>query len=290
MDNVYKMNTLYNVLKKVLLFILIFTVTIMFYVSADQSRLVVTEYDFATEKTDASFKFVLLADLHNKQFGKDNERLVEKVREQAPEFIIIAGDMVLKTSDDLSVVVKLIQQLSGIAPVYYTYGNHEEFMESLDPEPFLAEAGAVMLNNKMVEYSVDGDEILIGGLKKYPFYEYDAPYYENEERYFLGDFLEAEKDKFGLLICHYPEAYCWSLSEYNIDLMLAGHAHGGIVRLPLLGGLYVPDRGWFGGYDKGFYSTDTATMLVTTGLGRSTSFPRINNPPEICVVNVNPDK
>ena len=290
MNNIYKTDLLFKVLKRVLLFVLIFTVALEFYAVSDQSRLVVTEYNYKTEKTDASFKFVLLADLHNKQFGNDNDRLVAKVRAQDPEFIVIAGDMVVKTSDDISVAVGLVRRLSEIAPVYYTYGNHEQFMEALDPEPFLAEAGAIMLNNKMVKYTVDGDEIIIGGLKQYPFYEFDAPNYENEERYFFDDFLEAQKDEFSLLICHYPEAYCWGLKEYNIDLMLAAHAHGGIIRLPFLGGMYVPDRGWFGGYDKGFYSTDTATMLVTTGLGQSNSVPRINNPPEICVVNINPNK
>ncbi|MCR5636073.1 MAG: metallophosphoesterase [Clostridiales bacterium] len=289
MKSVYVFYVLKAAAKRIFLFLLIFVLTLGFYISVDQARLTVSEYDYATDKTNASFKFVMIADLHNKQFGKDNERLIAKIAEQDPEFVIIAGDMVLKEEKDLSVAQKLVKQLSELCPVYYTFGNHElEVRSDYDVEYVMTQAGATVLNNKMIKYSVDGDEIIIGGLRNFPFYEQYAPKFENEERYFLEDFIGAEKDAFSLLICHYPEAYCWQLKEFDIDLMLAGHAHGGIVRIPFLGGVYVPDRGWFGGYDKGFYKTDTATMLVTTGLGVSGFIPRINNPPEICVVNVNP--
>lgn len=255
----------------------------------DQSSIKITRYHINTDKTSASLKVALIADLHNKEFGTDNIDLVEKIKSEKPDIIAMSGDMVTEGVDDYSVIVTLTKQLVQVAPVFYTYGNHELYFDN-NPEfeQALIDIGATLLNNEMVTYNCkNGEQIIIGGLKQYPFYEYDAPDFDNDEANFFKSFLEAQKNSFSLLICHYPEAYMWKLHSFDIDLMLAGHTHGGIVRLPFVGGLFSPNQGWFGEYDKGYFDGDTADMIVTSGLGNSNLVPRFNNPPEVCIITIN---
>lgn len=264
--------------------IVIFTITIALH----QYALTVTTYNIKTDKTNESFKFVLISDLHNKEFGNNNERLIDKILSQSPEFVIIAGDMVTDTSLDYSVAQTLVQNLSKSVPVYYTYGNHEADIEDeCNLTKSLETAGATLLNNNMVTTPIGADKINIGGLKTFPYFEYDAPNYDNEERHFFDKFLEAQKDNFSLLICHYPETYTWGFEKFNIDLMLCGHTHGGIIRLPIFGGVFIPNQELFCDYDMGYFDGETADMIITSGLSNSNILPRINNAPEICVITVN---
>lgn len=274
---------------RVILICLITVIVIStFAIALHQYALTVTTYNIKTDKTDENFKFVLISDLHNKEFGNNNERLIDKILSETPEFVIIAGDMVTDTSLDYSVAETLVQNLSKSVPVYYTYGNHEADIEnSCDLTVALKTAGATLLNNDMVTINIGSDKINIGGLKAFPYFEGDSPKYDNPERHFFDKFLEAQKDTFSLLICHYPEIYTWGFEKFNIDLMLCGHTHGGIIRLPFLGGVFIPNQELFCDYDMGYFDGETADMIITAGLSNSNILPRINNTPEICVITVN---
>ncbi|MGN1137961.1 MAG: metallophosphoesterase [Ruminococcus sp.] len=251
--------------------------------------LTVNTYNIKTDKLNNKVKFVLISDLHNKEFGENNIDLVNLIREQSPEFIAVDGDMVTDAEDTREAVIKLLPQLCDIAPVYYVLGNHEKSYaqyEQLIAE--IKESKATFLDNEMVSFKTkNGETITIGGLSGYPYYDYQAPDYDNPERYFLDSFIEQEKDNYSILLSHQPETYFWGLKDKNIDLMLCGHTHGGLIRLPFVGGLTAPNQKFLPEYDMGYFNSGTVEMIITSGLGNSVSIPRIGNPPEVCVIEIN---
>ena len=251
--------------------------------------LTVNTYNIKTDKLNNNVKFVLISDLHNKEFGENNIDLVNLIKEQSPEFIAVDGDMVNDTADTREAVTRLLPQLCDIAPVYYVLGNHEksypQYDELIDE---IKESNTTFLDNEMVSFTTkNGETITIGGLSDYPYYEYEAPEYDNPARHFLDSFIEQEKDNYSILLSHQPETYFWGLKDKNIDLMLCGHTHGGLIRLPFVGGLIAPNQEFLPEYDMGYFNSGTVEMIITSGLGNSIGIPRIGNPPEICVIEIN---
>lgn len=251
--------------------------------------LTVNTYNINTDKLNNSVKFVLISDLHNKQFGENNIDLVNKIKEQNPEFIAVDGDMVTDENDSREPVIKLLPQLCQIAPVYYVLGNHEKTYGEYDKLiEEIKSSGVTFLDNEMVTFKTQSKEIItIGGLTDYPYYEYEAPDYDNPARHFLDSFIEQEKENYSILLTHQPEFYFWGLKDKNIDLMLCGHTHGGLVRLPFIGAIAAPNQSWFPEYDMGYFNSGTVEMIITSGLGNSIDIPRFNNPPEVCVIEIN---
>ena len=269
--------------------ILVFLILVsIVYIWAEQNTLALNVYNVETQKLNTSVKVALISDLHNKEFGRDNERLVRKIAEQKPDFIAIVGDMNTDTNPDYSVMIKLLKQLVEISPVYYVPGNHEATVadESNIVQDIRA-TGVTYLSNEGIFFEKNGEKLYIGGLKQYPYFEFDYPEFDNPERHFFDSFREIQKEYFSILLCHQPECYMWSLSEYDIDLMLSGHTHGGLVRIPFIGGLRAPNQKWFPEYDKGEFFSGTARMIITGGLGDTHIIPRINNTPEVCIININ---
>lgn len=267
----------------ILLFIMIF-INMIYCNSYVQN----VEYKIRSDKTDASFKFVLLADLHNKEFGKDNCDLIDKVKKSNPDFIAVSGDMVIRYSDDISNMKNVLSKLNKIVPTYCCLGNHErDLSNKIDFKAEIDSTGAVLFDNKMRYISVNGGKILIGGLTDYPYYEEDAPLYDTDNRHFWESFNKASKSQYSILLHHQPEYINTLASHSNVDLILCGHTHGGLVRIPYFGGVYVPNQGFFGKYDRGFFDFNGTNMIITSGLGTSNFLPRINNPAEICTIYVN---
>ncbi len=239
----------------------------------------VTKYTIENEKVKTPFRVALLADLHLREYGESNIELLSAIKEQKPDLILVAGDMVDKKSDDISVAVSLSEELCKITDVYFCLGNHERAVNNRTGTVFseMEKTGAVYLDNAALDVKVKGQDILIGGLSSYP--DYYTPHYD-----FIAEFEKS--DLFKLLLCHYPEYYPGTLEKYDLDLILSGHAHGGQVRLPGIGGVFAPEQGFFPKYTRGVYKSDTATMIITAGLGDSNSFPRINNPPELVIIDI----
>lgn len=241
----------------------------------------VSNYEIHSDKIRKSFCVVLLTDLHNSEFGENNSRLIEKTEEFVPDIIAIAGDMNIASESDNRVVLELCRNLAEIAPVYYSLGNHElnaKNSGALMKE--VTETGVHVLDNTWEEIQVGSDTLLIGGLTMYPSLDENADV-------FLQDFQR--QNGFKLLLCHYPEYYLWGMDEWDVDVIMAGHAHGGQIRIPVLGGLYAPDQGYFPKFAEGVYCSGANTMVVSRGLGNSASIPRVNNPPEIVVVDITAD-
>lgn len=258
-----------------------------------ETVLTVTHYTVAAP-LENSLRIVQLTDLHGHSFGRDNGELVALVAEQEPELIFMTGDMLDKTDDNADMVCALIEELSQIAPVYYGYGNHEYDWMSTHGEsltPVLTRAGATVLDVEYVDVEVAGNRLRIGGYHGYYRQPHMFPVTQEQKEKELGfcqDFEDTGDYK--ILLSHVPTAWLdWGYIDcYPVDLVLSGHYHGGQVRLPFIGGLYAPYVGLFPEYTEGLYIGEMATCILSRGLGSSPGIPRINNLPEILVIDLIP--
>ncbi len=236
-------------------------------------------------KNGETIRVIALADLHNRQFGQDNTELVNQIYNLKPDMIVIAGDMVNKNEPDTSIVLSLCNQLKEIAPVYYGFGNHEMVMiyqNDIRLDDALEEMGIAIFKNTSVMAEIKGTTFLIGSLPSNAegFYD-DSRFAEYMEKY-----LE-EDDGFKLLITHFSDMYYDILADAKIDLGICGHFHGGQIQVPGLGGLYSVDYGFFPEYCNGLYQLENGSIYVSRGLGDSRKIPRINNRPELAVLDIN---
>ncbi|GHU81152.1 phosphoesterase [Clostridia bacterium] len=252
-----------------------------------QNIIIVTNYSLTSEKIKEPIKIVVLSDLHNKQFGKDNVKLVQKIEAQMPDIIAVVGDMNMIDDTRTDIVTNILKELADIAPVYYSLGNHENDAEMKSHE--LSDAikqidNVTLLVNESKEITVNGNKISILGLSDFAFGSKGT----GRQKYYdmMDEFSKA--DGYQLLLCHFPEYYPWFFEKHGntFDLMLSGHAHGGVANIPFVGRLYAPNQGWFPKYAYGEYNLPNGTMIITGGLGTSEEKIRINNPPEILSVNI----
>ena len=241
----------------------------------------VKEFRVSLTKISDSINIILLSDLHDSRFGKDNEKLIQKVKGCEPDVIFTVGDMVSNYNEDYSYLDTLYEDLAEIAPVYCSLGNHESSHPESDKIREILKSHAVLLENEYMDVTLNGNEIRLGGLSDY------HPSFENLNEY-LKDFADTEK--FTLLLSHCPEYYIWGVDEVKIDLMLSGHTHGGQVIIPFKGGLYAPEQGYFPKYDYGVFYEENTTLVITRGLGTSKqALPRFNNPPEVLCLTLTPE-
>lgn len=258
---------------------------------------------YADTVTDAGFKMVVISDLHDHEFGKDNEKLIRCVKEQDPEMIILDGDMLNEDSKSDEVPVRLVKGLAEIASVYYALGNHElDYIGTVEGKKMqkhpenselvkdLTDAGACVLEEGYRDVEIGGCKVRIGGMYEYAFAldgDNSAENLTGDVRDFLEEFQNT--DRYKIMLCHRPDSFVFGdASDYwKIDLVISGHDHGGQVVIPFKGGLYGGDQGWFPPYVHGLYRTGRIRLFVTSGLSsEKQKLPRWNNRPEIAVLNV----
>lgn len=262
----------------------------------DSNRFVVTSHEFRSGKIKKKCRAVIIADLHNKCYGKENERLLSAIREQKPDFILIPGDIpTAKPGEKLDVAVHLIQELAKEYPIYYSNGNHEHRMK-LYPEVYgdmneryeeaLCKAGVRRLVNAHVLLQECG--ICIFGT------EIDRQYYKRfstqpmEEGYLEGILGQLPQDTYNILLAHHPD-YFPEYADWGADLVVSGHIHGGMVRIPFWGkGVVSPSVRLFPKYDGGVFELKKSVMLLARGLGMHTIPIRIFNPGELLVIDLQP--
>lgn len=224
------------------------------------------------------FRIAQVSDLHNTEFGENNCRLLSLLRKSKPDLIAITGDMIDSRHTDVEAALRFAAEAVKIAPCYYAPGNHE----SRIPEEYkrlkegLCALGVVVLENENRSLQQGEDQITVAGV-------------ENPDVFRISDMkakLKAVRgDGFTLLLSHRPELFKLHC-EAEIDLVLAGHAHGGQIRIPVIGGVFAPGQGLFPKYDAGRFAQGKTQMVVSRGI-RSTLFPlRINNPPEIVLITL----
>ncbi|WP_313128910.1 metallophosphoesterase [Anaerocolumna sp.] len=277
---------------------LVFGVLFLIYMYLENFNLQVTNYAISSKGIPNAFddvSFVVLADLHNNSFGRDNERLINKINKANPNFIVIAGDLIVgKEQGDFSVALSLMEKLTKQYPVYYGFGNHEQrVMEdgTHHDESFnsyirkLKDMGVRVINNETCtiyrkESKINITSVEIG--KEY-FQKFKKTKMETE---YLQKLVGIPDNKcYNILIAHNP-IYFKTYINWGADLVLSGHLHGGIVRLPWLGGVISPQYELFPKYDAGEFHENGQTMLVSRGLGTHTIKLRAFNRPELMVVTL----
>lgn len=281
--------------KYIIASIILILALILASVWASYFLLETTYFDYTSPKIQEDVKLVVLADLHDHEFGASNSKLISKVEEEKPDVILVVGDMLNDTSDNASVAVEVTRGLSESAPVYYALGNHEiDYME-LHGEELMAEleaAGAVILEMESQDIEVNGQKIRIGGMYDYAF----APdgnastIPENmvpEVQAFLTEFEDTDALK--IMMAHRPDSFVFgdAPKTWDIDLVVSAHDHGGQVILPFVGGVFGGDQGLFPDYVYGLHAFEKYDMLITRGLGSNPQIlPRFNNRPEVMVLTV----
>lgn len=283
-----------SILAAVLGIILVLFLCVMVY---DCNRFVVTEYEIRSEKLTREITWVLLSDLHGKSYGKDNETLIDIIDEIAPDGILAAGDIITaERSSRYKKAAALLERLAGRYPIYYGLGNHEVHMRE-EPEIYgdiygeyvkrLQDAGIEPLVNEAAENPTGNLRILgldIGRLCYRKFRKFPI-----ERAYLVSLLGSPREDMFQILIAHNPD-YFEEYEAWGADLVVSGHVHGGLMRLPFLGGVVSPKLTLFPQYDSGVYTKGNCNMVVGRGLGTHTLPIRIFNPGELVVIRLKPDK
>ena len=248
-----------------------------------------TTYSISSEKLpDAfeGFRIVHISDLHNTEFGQDNEKLLKMVAVAKPDLIAITGDVIDSRRTDMDIAFRFVQEAAKIAPCYYVTGNHESRLDDYDRlKDGLQERGVVILEDGSVNMERDGAVIRVLGVDDPAF----VPVYSPEEISALMDVklrnIQPDNEIFTILLSHRPELFDVYV-QHGLNLVLTGHAHGGQVRMPWIGGLYMPGQGLFPEYDAGMFVENGTTMIISRGLGNS-AFPlRVNNRPEVVVIEL----
>ena len=260
------------------------------------NTLSITNHTLTSSKLTDSIRILQLTDLHNSEFGEENVELIDLCEEQKPDVILLTGDLVNMDEEDTSVAENLISNLKDIAPVYVSMGNHEKVNEQnfdTDLTSVYKNAGAVVLDREYLDITINNQKIRLGGIYGYclPAKFLETKEADPKECAFLWDFQDT--DRYTILMCHMP--VCWlindGLDEWDVDCVFSGHAHGGQIILPLIGGMYAPDMGFFPGNLQGEFSSKDGNnhMILSRGLGSGTLVPRINNRPEIVVTDIIPE-
>ena len=256
-----------DVVITVIAVILVVLVWIMLY---DSNRFVVRHYFLRDQRIKKPVKAVVLADLHNKRYGKENERLLQAIDEIRPDMILIAGDILTaKPKASLETAVDLLTKLSGKYPIYYGNGNHEHRLK-LYPENYgdMAERYEEALQKIGIRRLVNEHTM-------------DPEYLKS----LLG---QPSAEKYTILIAHNPD-YFPKYADWGADLVLAGHVHGGMVRVPIWGkGVVSPNVRLFPKYDGGEFTLGKTRMLLSRGLGMHTIPIRLFNPGEVLEVDLLP--
>lgn len=260
--------------------------------AAGNRTIVTTRVTYESAKVPASFNGFTIAqvsDLHNKVFGERQERLIRCVKAAKPDIIAVTGDIIDKRAPDIDAAMLFIDAAVDIAPVYFVYGNHElQSGVSKQLSERLLRSGVIILDNATQPLRLNEGVIDLLGLSYYPGVEAMPVRIDNSTESIDRqlDVLAGEAQTgFSLLLAHRPELI--TLYEKNgMDLVLAGHAHGGQIRLPLVGGLYSPDQGFLPEYTAGTYQQGCCTMVVSRGLGDSIFPVRIFNRPELVIITL----
>ena len=258
--------------------------------------LIDVHYTVAVEGLTNGVRAAVISDLHGRELGKNNVRLIAKTAEQFPDVIFLDGDLIDRNSgeEDVRELERLIQSLCEIAPVFLSLGNHEQAYMQKNDDTLLERieaAGATVVNDSFVDVSIADQTLRIGGTLGYGFYfgRSEEEFTVSSEYVFLKEFENTDFPT--ICLAHRPDTFIFNgaYDMWDIDVVVSGHTHGGLVRLPFVGGLYAPMQGFFPEYDRGYFQLgDNMQMIISSGLAGHGVLPRVNNLPEIVVVDLVP--
>lgn len=256
---------------------------------SDNKTIVTTQYTIKQDEIPeafSGFRIAQIADLHNTELGENNQDLLSALKEAKPDMIVFTGDLVDSRRTDLDVAVAFAEDAITIAECYYVRGNHEASTPLFyELEARLEALGVVVLANNWSVLYRGGSSITIMGLNDPTL---DSDYLtlgtdgvnENALKRLVDGI-----DTYSILLAHHPE-WLSLYAKYQVDLVLSGHAHGGQIRFNDDTGLIAPNQGFFPKYTSGIFTQDKTTLIVSRGLGNSLFPFRINNPPELVIVDL----
>ena len=276
-----------------ILIIAIFCVVVIYH---DTHTFVVRSYEIKSHKVKGDHTFAFLSDLHGYSYGKDNEKLIKAINDIAPDAILCAGDMFtahkVNGKVDYSVALSLLSSLAKSYPVYMGNGNHEhktkeytnEFGNTYDRyKSLLQKARVTVLENDSIDLP-DGNIRITGLDLGLPFFQkvIKKEMADNQIQRYVG---HSASMKYQILIAHNPQ-YFSNYADWGADLTVSGHVHGGIIRLPLLGGVISPSIALFPKYDGGKFEIGNKTMILSRGLGTHSIHVRMFNPGELDIIRI----
>lgn len=269
---------------KILIIVSLFSIIFFIFSIWQNNSIVLSTFDYSSNEVPKefnNFKIVQISDLHNKVFGKEQSKLIEKIEDLSPDIIVITGDLIDRRKYNLENAMNFIDKAIKIAPIYYVSGNHEAWSRKYsEVKSELIHADVFVMDDERIELKRNDSIINILGLSDPAFIT--SSYMDKtdtkviEENLFNWSSLEG----FKILLSHRPELFDL-YSSNNMNLVFSGHAHGGQIRIPFVGGLIAPNQGFFPKYTSGSYTMNKTTMFVSRGLGNSLFPIRIFNRPEI---------
>ncbi len=271
---------------RAVLFLLLLTLAAAVYVRWNNTALQTAQFEPSFAGLPQGFdgcRAVVLGDFHTAYFGPDNENLLKAVREAEPEYIFLVGDL-LDAFHEVppDYAAQTARGLTDIAPTYYVTGNHEWAVGDVpELKEVLTAQGVMVLSNESVILERNGGRVVLAGID-------DPNGYADQKspETVAAEVYAAHGDPFWILLAHrndhFPEQYCY----LGADLVISGHGHGGLIRLPFTDGLVSTDRTFFPTYTAGLYEKNGSALFVTRGLGNSGSTFRLFNRPEIAIVTL----
>lgn len=280
--------------------VLLIVIALLLFCSYQNRHLETTYYTYKAEQLGADlegYRIVQISDLHNVKFGKNNQKLVDRIRECEPDMIVLTGDLVDSNHTNVDRAVQFVDEIVKICPVYYVTGNHEYWLEKSEYDELmdgLVSAGVVILDNQVVEISRGDAKFRLVGLDDRSLADGTLGTLLSDESIRHDQAGQKEKTAdnevsgekaITVVLAHEPQ-YLARYAGTGVDLVFSGHAHGGQFRLPFVGGIVAPDQGFFPEYTAGEYYMDGTEMIVSRGLGNSVIPVRLFNYPEIVCVEL----
>ncbi|PYG87034.1 hypothetical protein LY28_02417 [Ruminiclostridium sufflavum DSM 19573] len=261
---------------------------VIILICAFYNGLVVNKFNITAEKLNENeaIRLVLISDLHSHIYGKNQSKLVKLIERQKPDIIALAGD-IADDEEAFEGTELFLAGIKGMAPAYYVTGNHEFWSEDVkDIKDKIKKYDVNILENTFERIRIKNSDIIVCGIEDPEVVKYEKPdmnYYEELQRLFSQ---MQDKQGYKILLAHRPELI-EIYKKYSFDLVLSGHAHGGQIRIPfILNGLFAPNQGWFPEYAGGAYEYKSLTHIVSRGLSYNPRLPRIFNPPEVVVIDL----
>lgn len=237
-------------------------------------------------KSFDGFRIAQVSDLHNAKLGENNADLLAALESAAPDIIVITGDLIDSRNTNLQVALDFVGKALAIAPTYFVSGNHEQRLEDYPAfAQSLLEAGVQVLKNEKVILEKDGDRVVLAGIED-PYFM-DRTLYGTMEYVTAGKLTQAQLDAqdYIILLAHRAELG-QVYADFGVDIAFSGHAHGGQFRFPWGGGVFAPGQGFFPAYTEGTHQFGNMTLVISRGLGNSLMPFRINNRPELVIVDL----
>lgn len=278
-----------KIIKMIIIFIFVI-INVTIFCRWQNNGVGITNYNYTNSKIPKGFdgyKIVQISDLHNKDF---NGILSEKIRKVNPDIIVITGDLIDRRNTQIDIAIEFIEEINRIAPIYYVSGNHEQlFAEYNTLQEELKSLNVQIIDNSYIELNEGTYEIGLMGIADPAIQQDEHTYlWSDDTQYIKNNLKKLTEDintDFNILLSHRPEQFS-IYQKSGVDLIFSGHAHGGQIRLPIIGGLVAPGQGLFPKHTSGIHSDGETSMVVSRGLGNSIFPLRIFNRPEIIVVNL----